>query len=224
MRRGRASIAGCGPATASAHSRISVAIGEPGIRDAGLRADVQRLDLQASLLYKLTPSLALHGLAGRGFRAPNLNDLGAIGLNDLGYEVPAREAANALLADSSGEGAISKGVPLRTLGVERLLEPGSGAALADRAAPGARAVFRCGVTRPDRAAHVAPPANAVPTAIAGLAVTPIPQTAAQRAQGVVTVASAIDPRALKSFVNDGRSRYRAWRRTGSSGSAAVGAG
>jgi outer membrane receptor protein involved in Fe transport len=51
------------------------------------------------------------------------------------------------------------------------------------------------------------PANAIPAAIAGLAVTPIPPTAAQRAQGVVTVASAVDPRALKSFVNDGRARY-----------------
>jgi outer membrane receptor protein involved in Fe transport len=51
------------------------------------------------------------------------------------------------------------------------------------------------------------PVTAVPTSVAGLAVTPIPQTAAQRAQGVVTVASAVDPRALKAFVNDGRARY-----------------
>ena len=45
------------------------------------------------------------------------------------------------------------------------------------------------------------PVNAIPTVIAGLPVTPIPPTAAQQAQGVVTVATAADPRALKSFVN-----------------------
>jgi len=51
------------------------------------------------------------------------------------------------------------------------------------------------------------PSNAVPASIAGLDVRPIPPTAAQLAQGVVAVASAVDPRALKSFVNDGRARY-----------------
>jgi len=162
---------------------------------------------QASLLYKLTPSLALHGLAGRGFRAPNLNDLGAIGLNDLGYEVPAREAANALLADSSGEGAISKGVPLRTLGVERLRNLEAGLRWQTGRHRARVQFFDAQLQDPIVRRTLLFPANAVPTAIAGLAVTPIPQTAAQRAQGVVTVASAIDPRALKSFVNDGRSRY-----------------
>lgn len=162
---------------------------------------------QASLLYKLTPSLAFHGLAGRGFRAPNLNDLGAIGLNDLGYEVPAREAPNALLADSSGEGAVSKGVSLRTLGVERLRNLEAGLRWQTSRHRARLQFFDAELQDPIVRRTLLFPANAVPTAIAGLAVTPIPQTAAQRAQGVVTVASAIDPRALKSFVNDGRSRY-----------------
>jgi len=162
---------------------------------------------QASLLYKLTPSLAIHGLAGRGFRAPNLNDLGAIGLQDLGYEVPSREAPNALLADSSGEAALSKGVQLRALGVERLRNLEAGL----RWQPGRHRVrvqfFDAELQDPIVRRTLLFPANAAPTSIAGLAVTPIPQTAAQRAQGVVAVASAIDPRALKSFVNDGRARY-----------------
>ena len=51
------------------------------------------------------------------------------------------------------------------------------------------------------------PASSVPTQLAGLPVTPIPQTAAQRAQGVVAVATQVDPRAVKAFVNDGRARY-----------------
>jgi outer membrane receptor protein involved in Fe transport len=50
-------------------------------------------------------------------------------------------------------------------------------------------------------------ASSVPTGIAGFTVTALPQTAAQLDQGVVAVAGPFDPRALKSFVNDGRSRY-----------------
>jgi outer membrane receptor protein involved in Fe transport len=51
------------------------------------------------------------------------------------------------------------------------------------------------------------PAGSPPAQLAGLPVTPIPPTAAQRAQGVVTVATPVDPRAVKSFVNDGSARY-----------------
>jgi outer membrane receptor protein involved in Fe transport len=43
--------------------------------------------------------------------------------------------------------------------------------------------------------------------LAGLPVSVLPQTGAQREQGVIAVATAFDPRAVKAFVNDGRSRY-----------------
>jgi outer membrane receptor protein involved in Fe transport len=162
---------------------------------------------QGSLLYRLTPSLALHGLASRGFRAPNLNDLGAIGLQDLGYEVPAREAANALLADSAGEGALSKGAALRPLAVERLMNLEAGLRWQTTRHRARVQFFDAELQDPIVRRTLLFPVTAVPTSVAGLAVTPIPQTAAQRAQGVVTVASAVDPRALKAFVNDGRARY-----------------
>lgn len=160
-----------------------------------------------SLLFRLAEPLAIHVLAGRGFRAPNLNDLGAIGLNDLGYEVPSSEVSNALLSDSAGEAAVSKGVSLRALGVERVRNLEAGLRLQTRKQRARIQVFDALLQDPIVRRTLLFPANAAPAVIAGLAVTPIPQTAAQRAQGVVAVASAIDPRALKAFVNDGRSRY-----------------
>jgi outer membrane receptor protein involved in Fe transport len=52
------------------------------------------------------------------------------------------------------------------------------------------------------------PADRVPAALAGVTLRPIEPTAAQRAAGLTTVAPVgIDSRALKAFVNDGRSRY-----------------
>ncbi len=162
---------------------------------------------QGSLLYKLTPTLAVHALAGRGFRAPNLNDLGAIGLQDLGYEIPARDAPNALLADSSGEAAVSKGIPLKALSVERLRNLEAGLRWQPKRHRLRLQFFDAELEDPIVRRTLLFPANAVPAAIAGLTVTPIPPTAAQREQGVVTVATAVDPRALKAFVNDGRARY-----------------
>jgi len=162
---------------------------------------------QGSLLYRVTPTLAVHALAGRGFRAPNLNDVGAIGLQDLGYEVPARDAPNALLADSAGEGALSKGVPVRALTVERLRNLEAGLRWQTGRHRTRFQFFDAALEDPIVRRTLLFPSNAVPTSIAGLLVNPIPQTPAQRAQGVLTVAAAIDPRALKSFVNDGRARY-----------------
>jgi outer membrane receptor protein involved in Fe transport len=163
----------------------------------------------ASLLVRLTQSFAIHASGSRGFRAPNLNDLGAIGLQDLGYEVPAREAipAGALLSDSAGEAALSKNTALRPLRFESLRNLEAGIrARTDRHRIRLQ-FFDALLEDPIVRRTLLFPAGSVPSAIAGLPVQPIAQTPAQRAQGVVAVASAIDPRALKSFVNDGRSRY-----------------
>ncbi|MBM3785357.1 MAG: TonB-dependent receptor [Acidobacteria bacterium] len=161
----------------------------------------------ASAFYKLTPNFGVTALGSRGFRAPNLNDLSAIGLNDLGFEVPAREAPGALLADSSGEGAVSKGQPLRPLGVERLRNLEAGLRAQGRGHTLRLQFFDAELSGPIARRTLLFPAAAVPASLAGFAVTPIPQTSAQRQQGVVTVATAADPRALKAFVNDGRARY-----------------
>ena len=162
-----------------------------------------------SLSYRLTPLFGLHVTGSRGFRAPNLNDLGSIGLNDLGYEMPVVEAlaARPLLADSAGEGALSKGSAARALGVETLRNLEAGVAWRSTRHSGRVQFFDAALSDPIARRTLLFPANSVPTSLAGIAVSPLVPTAAQQAQGVVTVATGFDPRAVKAFVNDGAARY-----------------
>lgn len=164
---------------------------------------------QSSLAARLHSRLSLFGAVGRGFRAPNVNDLGAVGLNDLGYEVPSADgvAAGALLATSAGEGALSQGRPLRSLGPERLWNYEAGLKLHGGGFYARAQFFRAELYDPVVRRTLLFPAGAAPAQLGALAVVPLAQTEAQRAQGVVAVATAFDPRAVKSFVNDGRARY-----------------
>lgn len=162
-----------------------------------------------SLRWDLTSVFGLHGVVSRGFRAPNMNDLGALGLNDLGYEIPAAEAipAGALLSTDAGEGALSKGQGLRSLAAESLMNYEFGMRVNTRKWYGRVQGFNAELADPIVRRTLLFSASSVPGSLAGLPVTPIVPTAAQRAQGVVTVATGLDPRAVKAFVNDGASRY-----------------
>lgn len=164
----------------------------------------QNVAWNGSAMFRMTESLAWHATASRGFRSPNLNDLSALGLNDLGFEVPAREASNAFLADSAGEAAISKGIALRPLCMEKLRNFEIGI----RYRRARVQFFDALLSDPIARRTLLFPQGAAPMTLAGVNVTSIQPTAAQRAQGVVAVAPVgIDPRAVKAFVNDGRSRY-----------------
>lgn len=184
------------------------AAGRPfGVADS--RQTFRDLAFNTSLLYQATPVLGVHALVGRGFRAPNLNDLGAIGLNDLGYEIPAGEAipAGALLAASAGEDALPAGGRLRKLEPERLSSYEAGFKVTTRRLYARAHVFDAELTDPIVRRTLLFPAGQAPAALAGLEVTPVAPTPAQLAAGVVGVATALDPRAVKAFVNDGHSRY-----------------
>ncbi len=167
------------------------------------------LTFNASLRWQAADRLGFHTLVSRGFRAPNMNDLGAIGLNDLGYEIPAAEAipAGALLATDAGENALSKGRKITALRPESLFNYEFGARFTARRFYARVQAFDAELYDPIVRRTLLFPAAQVPSSVAGLPVTPVPQTPAQREQGVQAVASQFDPRALKAFVNDGRSRY-----------------
>lgn len=163
----------------------------------------------ASLVWQARRWLGFQALGGRGFRAPNLNDLGAIGLNDLGYEIPAVEAtpAGALVGDSAGEGALSLGRRVERLRPEALVNVEFGARFTAERLYARAQVFQADLRDPIVRRTLLFPAEAAPRELAGLPVTVIAPTAGQRAQGVVAVATGFDPRATKAFVNDGQARY-----------------
>jgi len=167
------------------------------------------LTWNGSLNWQLSESLALFGLIARGFRAPNLNDIGALGLNDLGYEIPALSAVSAsgLVGTSDGEGVGTNGRGVQPLRPERLLNFESGIVWRrDRVTLRGQA-FHATLYDPIVRRTLLFPVGSAPAQLDGISVTPIAQTAAQRAQGVVGVATALDPRAVKSFLNEGRIVY-----------------
>ncbi|HBY58171.1 MAG TPA: hypothetical protein DEH78_00005 [Solibacterales bacterium] len=167
------------------------------------------LTFHASALWQAAKPVSFVAIVSRGFRAPNLNDLGAIGLNDLGYEIPLAESlgAGALLADSAGEGALPTGRRLRPLAPERLMNYELGVRFESGRFYARVHGFDADLYDPIVRRTLLFPANAIPSTLAGLPVTPVTPTAAQGRAGVVTVATAFDPRGVKAFVNDGRSRY-----------------
>jgi outer membrane receptor protein involved in Fe transport len=161
-----------------------------------------------SVSLKLNQRLAWHLVSGRGFRAPNLNDLGSVGLTGLGYEVPAEEAPGALVAVDASEGSLSRGIAVQPLRPEKLYNVESGFRWHWGRWRAASQYFIAELSDAIVRRTLLFPASAAPLMLGGQTVTPLAPTAAQKAQGVVAVATPVDARAVKAFENDGRSRYQ----------------
>jgi outer membrane receptor protein involved in Fe transport len=135
------------------------------------------LTFNANLSWQATSALALNFLAGRGFRAPNLNDLGALGLNDLGYEIPdeAASVAGGLIGTGDGEGVASNGKKVTALRAERLFNYEFGATLRLRRLYVRAHAFDAELKDPIVRRTLLFPAGGVPSQLAGVAVTPVSQ-------------------------------------------------
>lgn len=94
----------------------SDASGTPQVPD--YRTALGDLTWDAGLVWAPFESLRVVARGGRGFRAPNANDYGAIGVSGLGFEVSAEEGARL-----GGEGGALGGTRLRTSEAIRALEP-----------------------------------------------------------------------------------------------------
>jgi outer membrane receptor protein involved in Fe transport len=182
-----------------------------GLRWTGVHYErwYQDVTFESSLRYDLVGPLSIFGTVSRGFRAPNLNDLGTLGLSSLGYEVPAAEAipSGALLANNANDGALSLGRPVRALAAENLMNTELGFRFKTRDTLFRIQGFHSDFSDPIVRRTLLFPASNPPATLSGLPVTVIPPTAQQAAQGVVAVATQFDPRAVKAFVNDGAARY-----------------
>lgn len=162
-----------------------------------------------SATVRVRTGLAVHALASRGFRAPNVSDLGGVGLSGLGYEIPASEAvlANALLGNSAAENALPAGRRVGKLRAETLRNYELGLSYQSNRLHVRGQVFIADLGSPIVRRTLLFDSASVPTAIGGATVTALPQTPAQRAEGVATVATPFDARSVKAIVNDGAARY-----------------
>ncbi len=180
-----------------------------GVTDA--KQEYQDITFQSALVYHMRESLSLSLVAGRGFRAPNLNDLGALGLNDLGYEIPAEEAieAGGLVGESDGENALSTGKRVERLSAEYLNNVEFGVTLRRERMYARAQVFDAELKNPIARRTLLFPVDRIPTVLAGIPVEELSPTVGQHSQGVVPVRTSTDSdtRAVKAFVNYGQARY-----------------
>lgn len=162
-----------------------------------------------SLTYQITKAWSISGLAGRGIRAPNATDLSSIGVTTLGFDVSASDAllAKALVGSDGGESAVSAGRPFRSLRAENLTSYELGVRYVGSKLYIRVQGFDSELQDPLVGRTLVFPVNGVPTSIGGYTVRALPQTQAQAQQGVVTVATPLTPRAVRSIANEGAIRY-----------------
>jgi outer membrane receptor protein involved in Fe transport len=167
------------------------------------------LTYHTGLTFRLVSGLSVHALTGRGFRAPNVADLGGIGLSGLGYEVPAADAVahGALLGISAADDALPAGRKVAKLDAETLRNYEFGVSFQSRRLYARAQTFLADFGSPVVRRTLLFETGSVPASLAGVAVTALPQTPAQRQAGVAAVATPFDSRAVKAIVNDGAARY-----------------
>ncbi|MBN2243523.1 MAG: TonB-dependent receptor [Acidobacteria bacterium] len=166
--------------------------------------------------WKVVPDFVLSAIVRRGFRAPNMNDIGAVGYSGTGYEIPASSATvyGALLSDGEGEGALPSGEPVEDLKSETLYSYELGLRYGGRNTYGRIHFFDSELSDPIVRRTLLFPADDIPAVLEGIPVEVIPPTPAQEEAGVVTVSPLSDSRAVKAFVNEGSSRYYGIEATG----------
>jgi hemoglobin/transferrin/lactoferrin receptor protein len=96
-----------------------------GGRPVGLDASTRQDDVTFNFGASVTPinNLSFYGAINRGFRTPNVNDLGSIGITSNGFSITAAQAAmlNADIGDGAGANARTTGIKVGALNPETAL-------------------------------------------------------------------------------------------------------
>ncbi|MGE5127593.1 MAG: TonB-dependent receptor [Betaproteobacteria bacterium] len=164
--------------------------------------DTRSLTFRAGAVWFLANRLALSGNLSRGFRAPDVTDLGTFGLTGSGYEVSAREVAGleATVGSTADATAVGTGEPVRVLDAETSLSCELGLRWRTSRLRADLTVFQTDVDR-----NVAKQALILPAGAVGksLAAEPVVR---QLESGVVYVAASPSP--VLARVNYGAARLR----------------
>jgi outer membrane receptor protein involved in Fe transport len=164
--------------------------------------ETSALTFRAGAVLELAPSLSLAANVSRGFRAPDVTDLGTFGLTGSGYEISAREVeglggAVGTTADAS---AVSTGEAVRVLDPETSLSCEAGLRWRRGRVRADVTVFQTDVRdNVAKQALILPP-GAVGTTLAGEAIV------RQLASGVVYVGASSSPVLVRANFDDARLR------------------
>ena len=164
--------------------------------------DTSAFTFRAGAVVELARSLSLAGSVSRGFRAPDVTDLGTFGLTGSGYEISAREVEGlgATVGSTADAAAVSTADAVRVLGPETSLSYEAGLRWRRGRARADVTVFQTDVDdNVAKQALILPP-GAVGTSLAG---EPIVR---QLASGVVYVGASSSPVLVRANFGDARLR------------------
>ncbi len=147
------------------------------------------LTFRAGAVWFLANRLALSSSLSRGFRAPDVTDLGTFGLTGSGYEVSAREVAGlgATVGSTADATAVSTGDPVRVLDAETSLSYELGLRWRTPRLRADLTVFQTDVDRNVAKQALILPAGAVGASLGG------ERVVRQLESGVVYVAASTSP-------------------------------
>jgi iron complex outermembrane receptor protein/hemoglobin/transferrin/lactoferrin receptor protein len=157
---------------------------------------------QGGASYRIVPWLTAFASVARGFRAPNVNDFGSVGLTSNGFEVSPDEASSVrgVIGSSAGATAISTGIAAQQLSPETLWDYEGGLRWLTGRFTGSLSGFHYTVQDFITRRTLLLPAGALGTVIGGA---PITQ---QLASGAVITAADVRP--VITRANVGKIRLR----------------
>ncbi len=124
------------------------------------------LTWNTGVVWALSPHVSATARAGRGFRAPNVNDFGTIGISGLGFEISPDEGVR-VGASAARLGALDSSFPIDRLDAEALQGYELGCRVSGQRVSATASAFYSGISQFIERRAVVMPAGAVGTVLGG---------------------------------------------------------